>query len=72
MEIVNTVIAVVAAIGSLVVIVATVVWAVGQIQATTQNLALEIKHLGERIKEMSDGFEDHEKRIRGLEKQPYR
>jgi prefoldin subunit 5 len=67
MEIINTIIAVVAAVGSLVVIVGTVVWAVSEIKSTTQTLAIEIKHLGERIKEMSDGFDDHEERLRGLE-----
>lgn len=68
MEIINTIIAVVAAVGSLIVIVGTVVWAVSEIKATTQTLALEIKHLGDRIKEMSDGFDDHEERLRAMER----
>jgi predicted PurR-regulated permease PerM len=71
MEIINTVIAVVAAVGSLVVIVGTVVWAVGQIQATTQNLSLEIKHLAERITVMGHDLggrvDDHEERLRAVE-----
>lgn len=68
MEIVNTVIAVVAAIGSLVVIVGTVVWAVGQIQGTTQNLATKIEFLGDQIKLMREGFDDHEERLRAMER----
>ena len=68
MEIVNTVIAVVAAIGSLIVIVGTVVWAVGQIQATTQSLVVKIEYLGDQIKLMREGFEDHEERLRAMER----
>jgi hypothetical protein len=71
MEIINTVIAVVAAVGSLVVIVGTVVWAVGQIQATTQSLVVKIEYLGEQLRLLrelvKDGFDDHEERLRAVE-----
>jgi len=72
MEIINTIIAVVAAVGSLIVIVGTVVWAVGQIQATTQSLVVKIEFLGEELKLLRelvrDGFDDHEERLRAVEK----
>lgn len=66
MEAVNLVIAILVAIGSMLVGVITVVWAVAQIKETTSNLGIEIRHLAKEITSLRDNDEDHEARIREL------
>jgi hypothetical protein len=68
MDAINLAIAVLVTIGSLLAGVATVVWAVAQIKETTSNLAIEIRHLSQAVVVLSERHEDHEIRIRSLEK----
>lgn len=67
MESLNLAIAVLVAIGSLLVGVATIVWAVAQIKETTSNLAIEIRHLAQEITGLRGDVGDHETRIRAME-----
>lgn len=47
--------------------VATIVWAVAQVKETTSTLAIEIRHLREKIGDMAIDSKDHELRLRKIE-----
>jgi|GEM_PF-5214661 len=67
MDSANLAVAILVAVGSMLVGVVTVVWAVAQIKETTSNLGVEIRHLAKEINSLRESEKDHEQRLRLLE-----
>jgi hypothetical protein len=53
---------------TLVTFVSTAVWTVAQIKEVTSNLKLEVRHLAKEISNLSVTRDDHEGRLRAIEK----